>query len=61
MLLRTGGGMSRLDEEFIIGIVRERSGIDSGQIAISENGNRFDRMSEGFRTNQLLGMNREWL
>jgi len=39
--------MSRLDDEYIMAVVRNRSGIDSGEIDYSLSIDRFDKLSIG--------------
>ena len=39
--------MSRLDEEYIMAVVRNRSGIDAGEIDYNLSVDKFDRMSIG--------------
>jgi hypothetical protein len=39
--------MSRLDDEYIMAVVRNRSGVDSGEIDYSIKCDRFDRLSLG--------------
>lgn len=47
--------MSRLDEEYIMAVVRNRSGIDSGEIDYSIKVDRFDKLSER-DLNEVLNM-----
>ena len=52
--------MSRLDEEYIMAVVRNRSGIDSGEIDYSIKCDRFERLNvadlcEVIKTINILG------